>query len=99
MKVSSTTPIDEEWEWINVTVDSGAVDHVVDKECGKQFGRRETEVSRRKGYYTAANDTKIYNEGEREVTGYTVEGRAASTVYPVTSLSPSLYIFVAFAAV
>ena len=58
LKVSSTTPIDDEWEWINVTVDSGAVDHVVNKECGKQFGKRETEMSRRKGYYTAANDTK-----------------------------------------
>ena len=90
MKVSSTTPIDEEWEWINVTVDSGAVDHVVDKECGKQFGRRETEMSRRKGYYTAANDTKIYNEGEREVSGFTAEGRQAGMTFQVCAVNGPL---------
>ena len=90
MKVSSTTHIDEEWEWINVTVDSGAVDHVVDEECAKQFGRRETEMSRRKGYYTAANDTKIYNEGEREIRGFTAEGKKAGMTFQVCAVNGPL---------
>ena len=36
-KVSAVTTIDQEWGWINVTVDSGAVDHVVNQECAEQF--------------------------------------------------------------
>ena len=46
--------------------------------------------TRRKGYYTAANDTKIYNEGEREVSGYTAEGKQAGMTFQVCAVNGPL---------
>ena len=63
LKVGATRIIDEDWEELTVTVDSGAVDHVMNGRDGSQFETKSTEMSRRGGYYKAANDTKIYNEG------------------------------------
>ncbi len=47
------------------------------EECEKQFGNKDTDVSRKKRgkFYKTANDTKIFNKGERTVKGYTQEGR------------------------
>ena len=90
LRVKAKEDIDEEWEYINVTVDSGAVDHVVNEECGKQFGVRETEMSKKGGYYVAANNTKIYNKGERDVKGYTEEGRKAGMTFQVAGVNGPL---------
>ena len=49
-KIDATRVIDDDWEEINVTVDSGAVDHVAGDKVAAQFGTRDTEMSRRGGY-------------------------------------------------
>ena len=59
-------------------------------ECASQFGKRETAMSRRRGYYTAANDTNIYNEGEREIEGFTEEGRNAGMTFQVCAVNGPL---------
>ena len=55
-----------------------------------QFGTRETEMSRKGGYYMAANDTRIYNKGERTVMGYTKEGKKAGMVFQICGVSGPL---------
>ena len=47
--------------YINVTVDSGVVYHVVNEECGSNFGAMETYMSKKGGYSVATNNTNIYN--------------------------------------
>ena len=37
---------EEEWEEIDVTVDSGAIDNVMEKEKGMKFGIKQTEKSK-----------------------------------------------------
>ena len=73
-----------------MTVDSGAVDHVMNGRDGSQFETKSTEMSRRGGYYKAANDTKIYNEGAKQVKGYTTEGRMAEMNFQVCGVSGPL---------
>jgi hypothetical protein len=89
-KISATRVIYTEWEEINITVDSGAVDHVAGKDVGSQFQMKDTEMSKKGGYYMAANDTRIYNEGERRVTGYTKEGKKAGMVFQVCNVNGPL---------
>ena len=86
----SALVLDDEWEEINITVDSGAVDYVAGKEVGSQFSMKDTATSRKGGYYMAANDTKIYNEGERRVLGYTKEGRKAGMIFQVCKVNGPL---------
>jgi hypothetical protein len=86
----TTEHVDENWEVIRVTLDSGATDHVIDEETGKQFGMQETATSRRGGYYRAANNTKIMNMGERKIAGYTTEGRKAGMVFQVCGVNGPL---------
>ena len=90
LKVGATRIIDEDWEELTVTVDSGAVDHVMNGRDGSQFETKSTEMSRRGGYYKAANDTKIYNEGAKQVKGYTTEGRMAEMNFQVCGVSGPL---------
>ena len=49
-----------------MTVYSGAVDHVMNGRGGSQFETTATEMSKRGGYYKAASDTRIYNEGLKQ---------------------------------
>ena len=69
MRVGSTRVIDDDWEEITITVDSGAIDHVTNERDGSQFKTKETDMSKKGGYYKAANDTNIYNEGMNKGTG------------------------------
>ena len=66
------------WERIRIQVDSGAIDTVAPKDVAKAFSLRETEMSRRKVGFVAANGSKIDNYGERTVVGYTEGGEGVS---------------------
>ena len=48
-KIKSVEKVNEDWEIINVTVDSGAVDNVAPEEIGEQFEVKETKMSQKKG--------------------------------------------------
>lgn len=66
------------WEKIRVQIDSGAVDTVAPKNVARAFKLHETEMSRNKVGFVAANGTKIGNYGERKVCGYTEDGSGIS---------------------
>ena len=55
----------DKWECIEVVMDSGAVDHVINPRIAPQFRVNQTENSRNGAYYTAANGTKIKHWGEK----------------------------------
>ena len=46
-----------EWEEVKITIDSGAVDTVGQKEVGKAFPAQPTEASKKGMFYRAAHDT------------------------------------------
>ena len=48
-KIKSVEKTNEDWEIIDVTVDSGAVDNVVPEEIGEQFEVKETRMSKKGG--------------------------------------------------
>jgi hypothetical protein len=76
-KAPRTEPIKVtgEWEVIEGVVDSGAIDNVMKRDCGKHFPIKQTELSRRNdGGYRSASDTFIKNEGERHIKGITEDG-------------------------
>jgi hypothetical protein len=82
--------IDENREIINATVDSGAVDNVVPEELGEQFEVKEARMSKKGGYYTAADGTNIYNQGERDIMGRTKEGAPAIMTFQVCAVDGPL---------
>ena len=63
-----------EWEEVKITVDSGAVDTVGPRTLGKGIPLLETEASKQRKFYRAANDTKIAIHGKKNICGYTAEG-------------------------
>ena len=64
-----------DWEELEVTIDSGAVDTVGPRGIAPKVPLEETDASRNGRYYTAANGTKIAIHGMKKVQGYTEEGR------------------------
>ena len=75
----------DEYEWVNVdaVVDSGAIDTICPKDLIGGNVIRETEISRRKGKYTAANGGTITNEGESKLTGVAEDGTPIEMVSQV----------------
>ena len=71
-------------------VDSGAITHVCNKSTGKGYGIRETEFSKKGGYYNAANGTKIMNEGEKTINGVNDSGAPASMTFQVGKVNGPL---------
>ena len=63
-----------EWERIDITVDSGAVDTVAPKEVARRFPLISTEASAAGLCYRAANNTRIPIHGKKEVKGVTEQG-------------------------
>ena len=62
------------WERVPVTVDSGAYDSIMPRWLAQGVPINQTEASRQGLSYRAANGTRIKNEGERKLIGYTGEG-------------------------
>ena len=79
-----------EWECIEVNVDSGAIDSVLNTKTGAQFPVRETAMSRKGAYYEAANGTPIYNHGERDIKGFTDEGTNLDVTFQVADVKGPL---------
>ena len=64
----------DDWAYVNITVDSGAVGTVGPRTLGQGIPLVETEASRSGTFYRAANGTKIAVHGKNEVGGCTREG-------------------------
>ena len=78
VEVCAVETRDEEWETVEVSVDSGAVVTVGPKEKCTGYPLEETEASRRGQPFYGANGSKIKNYGMRRVKGVTEEGHGAT---------------------
>ena len=67
--------VEEQWDDISITVDSGAVDTVGPKDVGSQFPITPTRESELGLGYRAANGSPIKNYGERVLNGQTAGGQ------------------------
>ena len=79
-----------DWEVIDIEVDSGAIEHITNASIGKEFQIRETEFSKKQGYYRAANGTKIFNKGERTIQGVNERGIPAGMTFHIGDVSGPL---------
>ena len=78
------------WEKMKVSLDSGAIDWVTNKETGKAFKIRETETSKAGLGYRAANGTKIENYGERVVEGFTEGWEPVAVAMQIAEVNKTL---------
>ena len=62
------------WRYVELLVDSGAVDNVGDPRAFPEYKLRESEGSRNGLHYLAANNGKIKNEGELNLSCRSSEG-------------------------
>ena len=78
------------WERVPVTVDSGAYDSVMPFEMAQGVPIKQTEASKRGLSYRAANGTRVRNQGERNLKGYTSEGNAVDMSMQVCDVTKPL---------
>ena len=62
------------WRYVELLVDSGAVDNVGDPRAFPEYKLRESEGSRNGLHYLAANNGKINNEGELNLSCISSDG-------------------------
>ena len=90
MPVNSGSDASGDWELIESVVDSGAVGHVMSRHVAPQVAIQDTVLSRKGGYYLAANGTKIYNEGQKSIQGFTENGKGIQMTYQVADVKSAL---------
>ena len=67
------------WEKVTVTVDSGAIDSVMNRRTAVSSKIKSTKASQQGMRYRAANGALIANEGEKMVMGVTKENKKVKT--------------------
>ena len=80
----------DSWEKIEVTVDSGAADHVSNDKVGHGVTIRETEASKRGMNYRVANGAPIPNRGETVLRGVTDDGTPLGFTAQITDVTKTL---------
>jgi len=80
----------EDWEKVRITVDSGAIDHVMEREKAEKFGIVPTEASRNGAFWRAANGSTIKNYGEATVKGETKDGVKAGLKFNAADVTRTL---------
>lgn len=78
------------WEKLEITVDSGAIDHVLPPNKATKFEIKETAASKNGRNFTAANGSTIKNYGAKEVKGKTDKGTDATIVFQVAGVTKPL---------
>ena len=73
----------QEWEEVEITVDSGAYTNVCGEGLLPEVGKKETEASRKGEYFFTASKEKVHNLGEKTIKGYNSEGVPAGIVFQV----------------
>ena len=68
---------------MRITMDSGAIEHVMPAKVLTMFGLRESDMSRNGSWFTAAQGSKIFPEGERTISGATATGMLAEMTFQV----------------
>ena len=74
---------DQEWEEIDVTVDSGAYNNVCGKELLPRLGIRETEALKNRQFFHTASKEKLHSLGEKVIRRCNEEGASAGIVFQV----------------
>ena len=73
-----------------MSLDSGAIHWVTNKDTARAFKIREAEASKAGLGYRAANGTKIENYGERVVEGYTEEWEPVAVAMQIAEVNKTL---------
>ena len=81
---------EDEFEYIEATVDSGAADSVMGKAKAKRCKLRPSEGSKKGVRYIAAAGAAIYNEGEKHVKVMTEEGNTCNLNMQITAVNKAL---------
>ena len=84
-------PEPAEWVKVRGVMDSGAVVHAIGKKhlpTGTQI--RQTEMSRQGGYYSAANGSRVYNEGVARLQGQVAGGHTVGLDWQVAKVEKPL---------
>ena len=68
---------------VRITVDSGAIDHVMPAGVLEQFKVLPSDMSRTRSWFTVANGQKIYPDGEKTITGSTASGGIGELTFQV----------------
>ena len=79
-----------EWEEIELAVDSGASETVINDEMLKTVRVHESDASRRGVEYEVANGVRIPNLGEKRFVGTTVEGVSRKLTAQVCDVNKAL---------
>ena len=74
------------YDLVTVTADSGAVDHVAPANLAPKVPIKETEASRHGMHYVAANGSRIPNQGEKRVTGYTADNTRLGMTWQIAEV-------------
>jgi len=90
MKPGQPAPPGYQWQTLQVTVDSGACDHVVPPQAVHPEEIRITEAVRQGVTYTAANGSSIPNLGEVKVVGITDEDAHLNLTFQVAGVKKPL---------
>jgi len=90
MKPGQPAPPGYQWQTLQVTVDSGACDHVVPPQAVHPEEIRITEAVRQGVTYTAANGSIIPNLGEVRVAGITEEDTHLNLTFQVAGVKKPL---------
>ena len=84
---------DDQWERIIMKIDSGAIDTCIPPDVGKRFKLEESQMSKARSHYRAANGTQIKNHGKRAITAFNdhwtplkVEAQVADVSTPLASV-------------
>ena len=90
--VNGTASVPEGYGWypLNVTIDSGACDHVVPPNLIDPSQVKVTEAVRQGVHYTTANGSKLANLGEIEVEGVTDDQTCLNLTFQVAAVKKSL---------
>ena len=72
-----------EWEKVEVTVDSGASEWIGPESVAKHLAIEPTAASKAGAWYEAANGTRIFNKGQKRLTGVGTDGTALSVTMQV----------------
>ena len=81
---------DGEWEEIELAVDSGASETVVNDDMLKTIQTQESAASRRGVEYEVANGVRIPNLGEKRFTGTSTEGISRKLTAQVCDVNKAL---------
>ena len=80
----------ENCEVVKATADSGAVDHVAPGNTDRKVRTRDIEASRRGMHYSAANGTRIMNQGEKTISGIVEEKVPLNMTWQVAEVEKPL---------